>query len=211
MVVFQPYKAHHAEAVDNATRTGCSDFNKVEFLAALKGIRRNTFKFRTVQHAFRMTGIVPYNPAVVLDKVAKIEGAIRMERTPEPCHVEEIETPTTERRLRVQGHWLLVNQEAEDFKERLERFVRGSEIQASFTTVANARLQELNAANAARRERQQHARNSLQKGGRLYGQEGRAIKRKKDDDETARTERRAEKKRREALDHTGVPDCDRIR
>jgi len=34
VVVFQPLKHFHAEAVEQATRTGCSDFNKIEFLAA---------------------------------------------------------------------------------------------------------------------------------------------------------------------------------
>jgi hypothetical protein len=36
---FQPYKHWHAEAVDAATRTGCTSFNKVEFLAAINSIR----------------------------------------------------------------------------------------------------------------------------------------------------------------------------
>jgi len=32
VVIFQPYKDYHAEAVEKATRTGCGDFNKSEFL-----------------------------------------------------------------------------------------------------------------------------------------------------------------------------------
>jgi DDE superfamily endonuclease len=34
VVVFQPFKHFHIKAVDNATRTGYGDFNKLEFLAA---------------------------------------------------------------------------------------------------------------------------------------------------------------------------------
>ena len=38
IVVFQPYKHWHAEAINEATRTGCEDFNKLEFLKALGSI-----------------------------------------------------------------------------------------------------------------------------------------------------------------------------
>ena len=69
VVVFQPYKHYHAEAVDAATRTGCSDFNKVEFLAAIHSIRRQTFEWSTIISAFLQTGLIPYNPAIVLDRL----------------------------------------------------------------------------------------------------------------------------------------------
>ncbi len=38
VVLFQPDKHYDAEAIDEATRTGCTDFNKLEFLAALTSI-----------------------------------------------------------------------------------------------------------------------------------------------------------------------------
>ena len=38
VVVFQPYKHWHAEAVDAAARTRCMNFNKLEFLEALGSI-----------------------------------------------------------------------------------------------------------------------------------------------------------------------------
>ena len=65
VVVFQPYKHFHAEAIDAATRTGCSDFNKLEFLTALSSIREQTFKKTTVLSAFRQTGLIPFNPEIV--------------------------------------------------------------------------------------------------------------------------------------------------
>ncbi|EMD86643.1 hypothetical protein COCC4DRAFT_200460 [Bipolaris maydis ATCC 48331] len=46
---FQPYKHWHAQAVDHATRTGCTAFNKIKFLAAIESIRAYTFKPRTIQ------------------------------------------------------------------------------------------------------------------------------------------------------------------
>jgi len=44
VVVFQPLKHFHAEAIDRATRTGCSEFNKIEFLSALTSIQDQAFK-----------------------------------------------------------------------------------------------------------------------------------------------------------------------
>jgi len=38
IVVFQPLKHFHAEAIASATRTGCLDFNKIELLSALRSI-----------------------------------------------------------------------------------------------------------------------------------------------------------------------------
>ena len=35
---FQPYKHWHAEAADEATCTGCDDFNKIEFIHTLDSI-----------------------------------------------------------------------------------------------------------------------------------------------------------------------------
>ena len=70
-VVFQPYKHFHAEAINAATCTKCSDFNKLEFLAALTSIREQTFKKTTVLSAFRQTGLIPFNPEIVLSKLNK--------------------------------------------------------------------------------------------------------------------------------------------
>jgi len=56
---FQPYKHWHAEAVDAATRTGCTSFNKVEFLAAIDSIRYHTFKRHTILKGWRETGLYP--------------------------------------------------------------------------------------------------------------------------------------------------------
>ncbi|KAF8251780.1 DDE-domain-containing protein, partial [Wilcoxina mikolae CBS 423.85] len=69
VVCFQPYKYFHAEAVDAATRTGCSDFDKLEFLTALTSIRQQIFKLTTVLSAFHQTGLIPFNPDIVLSKL----------------------------------------------------------------------------------------------------------------------------------------------
>jgi len=73
VVVFQPYKHYHAEAVEAATRTGCGDFNKSEFLDIIDTIRQQTFKTSTVKSAFRATGLIPYNPDIVISKLRRLQ------------------------------------------------------------------------------------------------------------------------------------------
>jgi len=69
VVVFQPYKHYHAEAIEATTRMGCGDFNKCEFLDRIHSIRRLTFKSTTVRSAFQATGLIPYNPGIVISKL----------------------------------------------------------------------------------------------------------------------------------------------
>jgi hypothetical protein len=59
VVVFQPYKHYYAEAIDEATRLGCSNFNETEFLTSISSIRAKTFKKSTILSAFEKTGLIP--------------------------------------------------------------------------------------------------------------------------------------------------------
>ncbi len=67
--IFQPMKHWHAEQIDRATRSGCTSFNKVEFLAALPEISRRTFKEASIRSSFAKSGLVPYDPDVVIDQM----------------------------------------------------------------------------------------------------------------------------------------------
>jgi len=69
VVIFQPYKHYHAEAVEKATQSGCKDFNKSEFLNTINIIRQQTFKPSTVRSGFRATGLIPYNSEIVISKL----------------------------------------------------------------------------------------------------------------------------------------------
>ena len=51
--VFQSFKHYHTEAIDRAVRLG------------------------DIRHAFKSTGIVPFNPNVVLDKIREKEAQLR--------------------------------------------------------------------------------------------------------------------------------------
>ena len=65
----QPFQHPHAEVIDNAMRSSKGDFGKLEFLAKFQTMYNQTFKKSTIKSAFKNTGLIPYNPEVVFQKV----------------------------------------------------------------------------------------------------------------------------------------------
>jgi hypothetical protein len=84
VAIFQPFKHWHSEAVDYATRSGCIDFNKTEFLAAFEGFRQRTMKPDTIRAGFAKTGLYPFNPNIVLSSLR--EKAATLARPATPVH-----------------------------------------------------------------------------------------------------------------------------
>jgi DDE superfamily endonuclease/Tc5 transposase DNA-binding domain len=78
---FQPNKHYHRQAVNQATRMGNRDYSRVDFFADIEGIRNQTFKELTIKSAFKKTGIWPFNPEIVLQKLKEFEPP---QRTPTP-------------------------------------------------------------------------------------------------------------------------------
>ena len=70
---FQPNKHYHREAVNEATRMGNRDYNRMDFFADIERIRRQTFKELTIKSSFKKTGIWPFNPEIVLQKLKEFK------------------------------------------------------------------------------------------------------------------------------------------
>ena len=49
------------------------DFNKLEFLKVLGSIRQKALKPSTILSAFKETGLIPYRPGKVVDKLREKE------------------------------------------------------------------------------------------------------------------------------------------
>jgi hypothetical protein len=108
VVLFQPYKHWHAQAVDQATRKGCSKFDKLKFITAIQSIRKMTFKRGSILAGFRECGLVPYNPAIVLQKVKDYQAPSDLNPSPRPSTPPEASilsptTPFTARSLKKQA------------------------------------------------------------------------------------------------------------
>ena len=79
---FQPFKHYHSEGIDEMVRLGGADFDKLDFLSIFQRMRNQTFTSSTILSSFRNTGLVPYNPNVVIRKLEEIQT--RRPATPPP-------------------------------------------------------------------------------------------------------------------------------
>ena len=96
VAVFQLYKKARRTAVEYSTRKGCTDFNKLEFLDAIYGIREKAFTRLTIQSAWLQAGIESWDPRRALIKVHLRES------TPSQVNTDSSPltlTPTTPRSL----------------------------------------------------------------------------------------------------------------
>lgn len=66
VLCFQPLKHYHSEAIDDAVRDGDYEFSKLEFLARITSIRSQAFKKNTIRESFGKTGLIPFNPEIVM-------------------------------------------------------------------------------------------------------------------------------------------------
>ena len=192
VVVFQPYRHYHAEAVDQATRSGCSEFDKMEFLNAIDSIRLSTFKPSTIISSFRKTGLIPFDPEIVLAKLSPAEQGISSAETshttPPPQTADLTSTPRTIRTLQYQANALQahINSEADSIQlsltttKSLQTFIQGSLLQAQSGAQAFSDLQDMRSAEVARAARKARSRRSIQKGGVLYAHQARSMVRQKE-------------------------------
>lgn len=159
-----------------AISTGDESFTKVEFLAAFTKFRRQAFKSSTIRSAFRETGLIPYNPEVVLEKVRNTLPPPRP-ITPEAEPFKPlIETPRTIRQLAESGLELMTHPRIpEDLQVSIHKFMRGGVAVARCGLLMEQRLDTTIAAENARKARKQEANKVLQKGGILYSSNARRM------------------------------------
>jgi hypothetical protein len=69
-------KYYHGEAIDRAMRLGDTKFFRAEFLSAFDRIRKDTFKKITIHSAFRKTGLILFNPNVVIERMCEKNDVI---------------------------------------------------------------------------------------------------------------------------------------
>ena len=150
-MLFQPYKHWHAKKMDKATRTRCQDFNKVEFLNALGDICNRTFKPSSIISAFCHTGLIPYNPNIVLNN---FQESVCFWPTTPPLSTSSIDapkitTPLTFRTLKQQASSILTEDVQVRFWGKLNTFVKESIVQAMTAGLVTEQLQEIETAQNA--------------------------------------------------------------
>jgi len=196
VVVFQPYKHYHAEAIDNATssRPGCSEFGKIEFLTSIDWIRHQIFKPTTIRSAFKATGLIPFNPSIVINKLSNVVntsfelGTQPFETSSPPLEIHSPTTPpqlpepnpTTLQTIRsLRNHAQLLHYQLDQLPQHadqsLHKYLKGSLALAQSGTQALFDLENTKAAELARTARRNRSWRSMQQGGVLYAHEARAM------------------------------------
>lgn len=209
--VFQPYKHYHAEAVDAAVRLGDREFGKLEFLAAFQTFRNQTFKSSTIRHAFKTTGIMPFNPNMVLDIIRqKISNSAHQLRTPSPQPQLVERTPKGPESIRKFGQKIeraLRNigpnggTMTRKNVDRVQRFVRGTMTAANTLDLTTRDLNMFQHASSARRTRAGLAGTVAAKGGVMKVSQCRelcSIRQKKEEEKMKRKADREAKKASQA-------------
>ena len=127
--MFQQYKHYYTKAIDIAVRDGCIQITKVEFLATILDIRRKTFKKSTIYSAFAKTGLIPFNPEVVLQKIKPVTPSL----PPTVGSTKSETTPLTIRTLKRHADYLYQNapQDDPEFLNVLNRFIQGAVVQST--------------------------------------------------------------------------------
>ncbi|RPA90928.1 hypothetical protein L873DRAFT_1874343, partial [Choiromyces venosus 120613-1] len=206
VVVFQPLKHFYAEAIDRVTWTGYPEFNKIEFLSDLTSIWDQAFKKTTILLAFQKTGLISYDPRIVLSQLPKYhisEDTLPL-RTPPLMLLPCLSTPVTVRSLKCRAQYLKdADLVSPTFKPNLKQFVKGSLAQVQLGAHASQELANTKAAEQVRATQQNHTCRYVRKGGVVYMYQARVIACKKEEDDTQKkienAEWQLEKVKREAI------------
>jgi DDE superfamily endonuclease len=203
VVIFQPYKHYHSEALDRAIRIGFDEFTVQDFLQELHGIRKQTFKTSTVISSFRATGLIPYDPAVVLDKLMSVpdqddwmyetcDTGLDLDITPdEESWLTDQITPQNVRQFEVAQadiyrSMMNLTGEFEDFRYQLGKFMKGALATAQTGQLAIDELTAVRRAVQSRRSRTLTSGRMVQKGGVVTVEQARHKIRKRVEDDDAK-------------------------
>jgi len=200
VVVFQPYKHWHSVAVNEALRTGCTNFNQVEFLAELQTIRDSTFEASTIKASWRESGLIPWDPATVLEKLRAREAS--PPATPLPSEPASDHTPQELSSLVRRTTYIRQLSLAPDVRKILLPVLKAGVVAAETNELYKDQLAKTEAAEKARQLRQKQPRRMTQRGGVLYAQDVRDITRKREQRDVEKESHRIvreTKKRRQAL------------
>ena len=204
--VFQSYKHYHTEAIDHAVRMGDREFGKLEFLIVYQTFRTQTFKSSTIRHAFKATGIVFFNPNMMLDIIRQriVKNACQLRTpSPQPQLIERIPTgpefirkfgAKIERTLKEVGlNGGIMTRKTVD---RLQRYVRGTVTAVSTLDLTARDLDQMQQAFMKRKTRAGLAGTVAAKGGVMKVSQCRklcSIRQKEEEKMKRKTEREAKK------------------
>ncbi|KJZ68702.1 hypothetical protein HIM_11903 [Hirsutella minnesotensis 3608] len=190
VVVFQPLKHYHAKALDLMVRDGLTNITKIEFLSCIQDVRKKAFKESTIRSAFKKIGIWPFYPQPVLDCVRSRMAASKTPTPPPPPGPESspFNTPLTVRQVHKVA-WAIekgledVGNVSPELAHDMSRFIKGSLSNVAELLQTKRDLGRTRYAEKIANRRRAMKNKVLQSGGVLTVQEGRAMVRRREQDE----------------------------
>lgn len=165
---------------------------------ALQSIRLQTLKQSTILSAWRQTGLIPWNPDVVVDQVrAQVAAQPHTPSPPKTPPLDIVETPSTSAALRDLAMQLIDDEKLDLNNGTIRKFLEGSLKQAEAGNLALNHLSQTQAAEKAREQRKKGSRRVTQRGGLLYAYEARSVQINRAQKEEAMARRYVEKQQQE--------------
>ena len=163
-VCFQLLKHYHAEAIDHAVRLGDYSFSRAAFLINIHEIRMQTFKNSTILSGFRETGLVPYNPNIVL---VKLSPPSALNSSSESESLDITKTPKKIHEIAEFAEIIRRDIEFDDSETEIfvHKFIKGAMACVQSGAQAEADLEHTQLTEAARVTRTKATRRTVQKGG----------------------------------------------
>jgi hypothetical protein len=208
VVAFGVYKHYHSQEVTTAWRTGCTDFNRHEFLAVLESIRQKTFKSSTIHASFFEAGIWPVDASKSLSRIpTRPETPPPLPRPRRSTHLHSsgsIHTPITSNAIErsVTKLQSLLSPSAERVIRGLDKLAKGSLTIAHLADTLKRDMEQIRTAAEQRQVRKRLKKTVLQKGGLLSVDDARQMVKQIEDKKVEEAKRIVEKdkaaKRRQA-------------
>jgi hypothetical protein len=164
VAVFNVFKHWHSEAIADATQSGCGKFTKIEFLHALSEIRRRTFKKSTILAGFQLTGIVPWNPDIVITNLPEYQPCTPASEGSNETIWTWGSTPKTVSRFKTVGD-RIPHLEGCDQMHNMKMLVKGAIAQAHLVEALSKEIYNSAAAQKAREQRSKASKRWIQTGG----------------------------------------------
>jgi len=184
----------------------------------METIRQQTFKLSTARSGFRATGLIPYNPEIVISKLREAtlpppQAVLTSGRSESPSGI-----PPTIPTLKAMGEELQLKAKelSPSFQHKLKLVLQGELTLAQSGALAmDHTMEHTRAAEEVRNaKRRAQSRRHLQKGGVLYASEARQMVKRRQDAEVDKAEqqlRKAQNVRKRALQAEHKPFLDEIK
>lgn len=176
---FAVLKRTYGLLVDSLMRTNINHVDKLDFLTNYPSARQKAFVSTVIKNAFSGSGLVPFNPAHVLEKLD-----IRL-RTPTPPASQESyfspKTPVTTHQLKKQASSIkaLLKQRSKSppspLKQQMEQVFKACEIQLHATELLQLEVSKLRAANEKKIQKRAKSRAQIPRDEGMTGAESQEI------------------------------------